>query len=200
MPFATITPEWQSLSPLLDEALELPADLRPAWLAGLGARISASQREALGELIALQSSVESDGFLERLPSIAPGASHVDAGAAPGLIVGPYRLIEELDTPLQPTDEHIHRIGEALAAIAEIRIAIGQLRPDLVPPYEPPSEEVSAANRRLGPVLLRAYDRAERSQLAEAVSLLEKYVKNETSEYHRDIATGEIDRLTYDHAT
>src|SRR5687768_9561207 len=124
--------------------------------------------------------------------------HEQLRIAAGLLDGAATLIR--DAPLQPARDHIHRIGEALAAIAEIRLAIGEVRPDLEPPYEPPSEEVSAANRRLGPILLRAYDLAQSSKLTDAIAVLEEYVKNEPSEYHRDIASGEIARLRHGYAT
>ena len=124
--------------------------------------------------------------------------HQQLRIAAGLLDGAATLIRE--EHLEPTREHIHRIGEALAAIAEIRLAIGGVRPDLEPPYEPPSKEVSAANRRLGPVLLQAYDLAESSKLTDAIAVLEDYLKNESSEHHRGIAQGEIERLRHGYAT
>jgi len=126
------------------------------------------------------------------------ALHQQLRIAAGLLDGAATLIRE--APLDPTREHIYRIGEALAAIAEIRFAIGGVRPDLEPPYEPAPEAVSDANRRLGPVLLRAYDFAESSKLIDAIAVLEEYVKNESSEHHRDIAQGEIARLRHGYET
>jgi hypothetical protein len=120
--------------------------------------------------------------------------HQQLRIAAGLLDGAARLIR--DAPLDPTREHIYRIGEALAAIAEIRLAIGGVRPDLEPPYEPAPKEVSDANRRLGRVLLRAYDFAESLKLVDAIAVLDEYVKNEPSEQHRDIAQGEIERLRH----
>jgi hypothetical protein len=124
--------------------------------------------------------------------------HQQLRVASGLLDGAATLIR--DVPLDPTGEHIYRIGEALAAIAEIRLAIGDVRPDLEPPYEPAPKEVSDANRRLGPVLLRAYDFVESSKLIDAIAVLEEYVMNEPSEHHRDIAKGEIERLRHGYAT
>ncbi len=94
---AAITPDWASLSPLLDEALDLPAALRPAWLAGLSDRLPPAQRQTLSRLIDLQSRVESDQFLEHLPSLpnGPRAIGEPAGATAGAIVGPYRLLSEI---------------------------------------------------------------------------------------------------------
>jgi serine/threonine-protein kinase len=91
MSLAAITPDWTTLSPLLDEALDQPADQRPAWLAALGPRASAAQREALGRLLALQPSVEVGGFLVQVPALPAGISSAVAGA----LVGPYRLMEEI---------------------------------------------------------------------------------------------------------
>lgn len=124
--------------------------------------------------------------------------HQQLRIAGELLDGAATLIR--DAPLDPTREHIYRIGEALAAIAEIRFAIGGVRPDLEPPYDPAPKEVSDANRRLGPVLLQAYDLAESSRLIDAIEVLEEYVKNESSEHHRDIALGEIARLRHGYAT
>jgi len=92
MSIATITPDWATLSPLLDEALEQPPALRPAWLAALGARASAAQRVALGRLLALQPGVETGGFLEHLPLLPTRGAFAASDASPGLLVGPYRLV------------------------------------------------------------------------------------------------------------
>jgi serine/threonine-protein kinase len=95
MSIATITPDWDTLSPLLDEALEQPVQQRSAWLAGLGTRASATQREVLARLLALQPGVETGGFLEQLPALPADASFAVSSAAPRMLVGPYRLVEEI---------------------------------------------------------------------------------------------------------
>jgi hypothetical protein len=124
--------------------------------------------------------------------------HHQLRVAAGLLDSAASLVR--DVPLEPTSEHIQRIGEALVSLAEIRQAVGKVRPDLGPSYAPASAEESAAHRRLGPVLLAAYDLAANSQLAEAIAVLDNYVKSEPSEFHREIAAGEIERLRGGDAT
>jgi eukaryotic-like serine/threonine-protein kinase len=79
---------WRLLSPYLDEALEIPAEARPAWLASIRTRdavLAADLQAMLDE----HQVVHRSGFLER--------AVLDAGlaAAPSLagqVVGAYRLV------------------------------------------------------------------------------------------------------------
>ncbi len=64
-----------------------------------------------------------------------------------------------DIALSPTKEHIHKIGETLVAIYEIQQAIYQIKPDLAPQYDEPSQETSEANQRPSHTLISAYDLA-----------------------------------------
>jgi hypothetical protein len=81
--------DWQALSDLLDEALDLPESARSAWIADLDQRY-AGLKNSLREVLANQARMETADFL--------GAS-IDLGASPGpcagTVVGPYRLIREL---------------------------------------------------------------------------------------------------------
>ena len=76
-----------ALSRLLDEALELPAGEREAWLAGLPA---ADQRHAaqLREMLADHDQRTASGPLSTLPRLGDDPP----GARPGDSVGPYRLL------------------------------------------------------------------------------------------------------------
>jgi hypothetical protein len=105
-----------------------------------------------------------------------------------------------DVPLSPTKKHIRSIGEALASIIEIQSAICKLRPELEAVYEDPPEEVRAANRRLGEVLITAYDLADASRLPDALELLTAFAANEPSEYHRSLVTTEMERLAKNYET
>jgi len=89
---AVSSSQWKRLSPLLDAALDLPPDARPAWLAALPAQ-DADLRAALEELLAGGRAIETGDFLERLPefSAVPSALTLDAGS----VVGPYRLLREI---------------------------------------------------------------------------------------------------------
>jgi eukaryotic-like serine/threonine-protein kinase len=87
-----INPErWRLLSPYLDQALDVAAEKRGAWLADLSVRdagLAADLRAILGPQPELQQS----GFLERAlldPQAAPGASLV------GQVLGAYRLVSPL---------------------------------------------------------------------------------------------------------
>jgi serine/threonine protein kinase/tetratricopeptide (TPR) repeat protein len=87
----TIDPErWRVLSPYLDEALDIPADQRPAWLTAVAARdpsLGADLRTLLGQ----HHAVTESQFLERavldprlkIPSLA------------GQVVGAYRLVSHI---------------------------------------------------------------------------------------------------------
>ncbi len=100
-----------------------------------------------------------------------------------------------DAPLSPTKDHIYSIGKCLAEIFEIQRAIYKLRPELEEVYEEPPPEIQEANRRLGETLISAYDLADSGQVPEAIALLDSYSKTESSEFHRSLATNEIERLS-----
>jgi hypothetical protein len=100
-----------------------------------------------------------------------------------------------DAALSPTKQHIHSIGEALVAIYEIKSEIYKLKPDLEPKYDEPSDEIKASNRRLGEALISAYDLADNGQLQEGIALLKSYASSEPSEYHQELASIEIERLS-----
>jgi len=90
--------DWPAISRRLDEALALPAAERLVWLETL--QESAALKITLRRLLADDPGVETDDFLGSLPrlTLAPealsGAAVGDAAAA-GVVVGPYRLIQEL---------------------------------------------------------------------------------------------------------
>jgi serine/threonine protein kinase len=83
---------WPDINALLDEALDLPAGERAAWLEGLSGA-QGELKETLRQLLAAQGGVETNDFLSTLPKLPP-----DGGGGPlaaGDRVGPYRLIAEL---------------------------------------------------------------------------------------------------------
>ncbi|MDQ2735804.1 MAG: serine/threonine protein kinase, partial [Pseudomonadota bacterium] len=102
-PLAQLQPQWPAISELLDEALQLPAAARAHWLASLsGAR--AEHRGALTALLATQAGVETDDFLAELPKLSglstdepahPAAPSAAGRLEAGVLVGPYRLIEQI---------------------------------------------------------------------------------------------------------
>src|SRR5687767_15490678 len=87
-----ISPDrWRVLSPYLDEALDIPADGRAAWLASLSAKDAALAAELRG-ILAQHQNVHDSGFLERTvldPRTA--LRHTLAGQ----VVGSYRLVSHI---------------------------------------------------------------------------------------------------------
>jgi hypothetical protein len=100
-----------------------------------------------------------------------------------------------DAALSPTKGHIYSVGKCLAEIFEIQQAIYKLRPELEKKYEESPPEIQEANRRLGETLISAYNLADAGKVPEAVALLEDYSKIEPSEFHRELAKNEINRLS-----
>jgi eukaryotic-like serine/threonine-protein kinase len=78
---------WKRVSRLLDEALELPAEARAAWLDGLDPA-DAAHRLVLEELLRADARAEAANFLGTPPT-------VEAPAEPGAPIGPYRLDREV---------------------------------------------------------------------------------------------------------
>ena len=105
-----------------------------------------------------------------------------------------------DAALSPTKEHIHKIGEALVAIYEIQQAIYKIKPELEPKYDEPSQEVSEANQRLGNALISAYELADNGKLDVAINYLSEFENREVSDYHRELASIERERLNKNYAT
>jgi hypothetical protein len=124
--------------------------------------------------------------------------HQQLRAAASLLDGAAAQIR--DVPLSPTKQHIRSIGEALVSIYEIQSAVYKLRPELEIKYEEPLQEEAEANQRLGETLIEAYDLADNSRLSEAVELLTNFVASEPSEYHRELAKAEIERVKKSHDT
>ena len=71
---------WPSLSPLLDEALELPAAEREAWLASLPAEYTPLKSAC--RLLAPAGHISSIGFLKALPGRDDGEENDVSGFAP----------------------------------------------------------------------------------------------------------------------
>ncbi|URI06734.1 serine/threonine protein kinase [Aquincola tertiaricarbonis] len=89
---AALQADWPAVSDLLDEALALPPMRREAWLDAL-AGPEARHRDTLRALLATQAEIETGDFLGALPPLP--ATEATAGAVPGAIVGPYRLVSQI---------------------------------------------------------------------------------------------------------
>ena len=99
-----------------------------------------------------------------------------------------------DAPLVPVRDNILKIGTALAEVSELRLDIHRTAPELnlEQQYEKPSPEDSAANGRLGQVLLVADELASKGKQVEAIATLESFAQGETSELHRAIARSQAE--------
>ena len=78
---------WKRVSRLLDEALELPAEARAAWLDGLDPA-DAVHRRVLEDLLRADARAEAANFLGTPPTVDVPAEH-------GAEIGPYRLDREI---------------------------------------------------------------------------------------------------------
>ena len=87
---------WNTLSKLLDEALDLDPGTRAAWIDGLH-KTQPELAPVLRKLLAAHASSETSDLLQQLPELdAAGGTptHVD-GLGSGSLVGPYRLKREI---------------------------------------------------------------------------------------------------------
>lgn len=85
--------DWSDLQRLLEAALKLPLDERPAWLAGLPPQHDLL-REPLRRLLEVQAGIQTrpfiDAFTNGIEGLTPPATVIV-----GDVVGPYRLLQQL---------------------------------------------------------------------------------------------------------
>ncbi|HEV7608191.1 MAG TPA: protein kinase [Steroidobacteraceae bacterium] len=84
--------DWKRLSPLLNEALDLPPAECAVWLATLPPE-HADLRQSLAAVLAQRSAIETGDFLDRLPEFSAAPAALALG--PDTVVGPYRLLREI---------------------------------------------------------------------------------------------------------
>ena len=85
-----IDPErWRILSPYLDQALDIAADQRPEWLAGICARDAVLGRE-LKAMLAEHNTAHDVGFLSG--AVLESGAMRAAQSLSGQVVGAYRLL------------------------------------------------------------------------------------------------------------
>ena len=82
---------WRAVSPYLDEALEMAAEGRAAWLASIRAR-DATLAADLSTLLADHEAVHESGFLERA---APPPRAAFTASLEGQTLGAYRLVSRI---------------------------------------------------------------------------------------------------------
>ena len=92
-----LSQDWPAISLRLEQGLLLEPAQRPAWIAALDEPAAIKHKLAL--LLLGAAAVETDDFLNDLPRMALGPHEATRSgpddAAPGMAVGPYRLIREL---------------------------------------------------------------------------------------------------------
>ena len=99
-----------------------------------------------------------------------------------------------DAKLEPTSEHLRRIGRALVEIGEIRRAIFAVRPDLEPNWIKAERPPSPDNRLLTTAMVDAIEFETAGDFSGAIQLFEKFLESASSQLHIDIAKNEIQRL------
>src|SRR6185436_1450027 len=87
---------WDTLSRLLDQALELPAPQVDSWLDSLAPEFDALKPQ-LKRMLSRHASVETGEFLNTLPKfdLPPEDATPPRTEQPGDVIGPYRLEREL---------------------------------------------------------------------------------------------------------
>jgi serine/threonine protein kinase len=89
--------QWPTLSRLLDEALDVPIQGLEEWLDSLPPT-DAVHRNQLRQLLQQRAAAETGDFLLTLPKVGNAASaqnSATAGIAPGTVIGPYIVEEEI---------------------------------------------------------------------------------------------------------
>jgi eukaryotic-like serine/threonine-protein kinase len=89
--------QWSTLSRLLDEALDVPIQALEGWLDSLPPT-DAVHRNQLRQLLRQHAAAETGDFLFTLPKVGDPATaegSAAAGIAPGTVVGPYIVEEEI---------------------------------------------------------------------------------------------------------
>jgi serine/threonine protein kinase len=92
--------DWAVLRRLLDEALDMPAEARPAWFDALGPE-HAAFKPRLHALLSHADEPRFEQLLQTLPKIdtsafaGPAPPHEEADSQPERHVGPYRLLRQI---------------------------------------------------------------------------------------------------------
>jgi serine/threonine-protein kinase len=127
--------EWSTISRLLDEALELPAVDRRAWIDRLPAPYESLKPRLIAMLSQTQSD-EGDGFLAALPPLDLTALAGEEGislraGAAGAAVGPYRLQREIASGGQGSVWLAERTDGLINRPVALKLPIGlSFRPQL----------------------------------------------------------------------
>jgi len=97
--------------------------------------------------------------------------------------------------LEPVRGNIETIGRALSEIFDIKQQVYALRPDLKPPYLNELSPNPEANKLLTRFMFEACEFEDAGRTAESIEKYKAFLALEPSEPHREIAEGEIKRLS-----
>ncbi|QSI28141.1 hypothetical protein GNX71_00525 [Variovorax sp. RKNM96] len=100
-----------------------------------------------------------------------------------------------DAKLEPVRDNISQIGHFLAGIFEIQQKVYALRPDLKPAYLSEPSPHSESNKLLTRFMSEACWHEDAGEVALAIDKYREYLLLEGSPHHREIAEGEIRRLS-----
>lgn len=100
-----------------------------------------------------------------------------------------------DGKLDPVRGNIELVGRALAEIFEIQQSVYSVRPDLQPAYLSEPSPNPEANRLLTRFMVEALELEHAGCTAEAIEKYREFLEVNTSDLHREIAKGEIERLS-----
>ena len=100
-----------------------------------------------------------------------------------------------DAKLEPVRENIEQIGRVLTVIFEIEQKIHVLRPDLKPACLNEPSPHSESDKRLTRFMSEACGHEDAGEIAQAIEKYREYLALEASSFHREIAEGEIRRLS-----
>jgi len=100
-----------------------------------------------------------------------------------------------DARLEPVRGNVERIGEILARIFEIEQKIYLLRPELKPPYLNAASPYPESNKLLTRFMFEACQLEDAGEFGRAIEKYQEYLSLEESAHHREIAEGEIRRLS-----
>ena len=99
-----------------------------------------------------------------------------------------------DAPLEPTRDHIRHVGAALAEVFEIRRAIYQLEPSLMPPEATEPASRKSENLAFARTMEQACRCESEGNLPESVRLFELFSKVTSSSRLREVSNAEIVRI------
>ena len=89
---------------------------------------------------------------------------------------------------------IGSIGEALAAISDIQMAIYEIKPDLMPEFLKREPSYREENIKFGEIVMEIQSNLALNKPLESISLMNEYIAGNPPEKYRHMAESEIHRI------